>query len=59
MTVQKPEKENVRECMEPSQAEIVPPEDIREIRRQLGWNSLEASRRFDQAAHADDVCDWL
>ncbi len=55
----KPEKENVRECMKQSQSEFAPPEDIREIRRQLGWNLTEARRRFGQTVHADEAQDWL
>jgi hypothetical protein len=55
----KPEKENAREYMEPPQGESMPPDDIREIRRQLGWNLVEVRRRFDQPVHGDEVCDWL
>jgi hypothetical protein len=44
--LQHPSKEQVREFMKHRQEEHSPPPDIKEIRRQLGWNLLEAQRQW-------------
>lgn len=41
-----PSKEQVREYLQHRQAEHRPPPDIKEIRRQLGWDLLEAQRQL-------------
>jgi hypothetical protein len=46
--LQHPTKEQVREFMKHRQEEHNPPPDIKEIRRQLGWDLLEAQRRSRQ-----------
>jgi hypothetical protein len=43
-----PTKEQIREYMQRQAAEHRPPPDMREIRRQLGWD-LEEMRRTEQA----------
>ncbi len=40
----KPTKEQVREYMERRQAQHQPPPSCQEIRRQLGWDLIEAER---------------
>jgi hypothetical protein len=40
----KPSKEQVREYMERRQAQHQPPPSCQEIRRQLGWELVEAER---------------
>ena len=44
-TLHQPSKEQVREYLKQRQAEHRPPPDIKEIRRQLGWDMLEMSRQ--------------
>lgn len=45
MEQRRPSKELVREYMQQRQSEHRPPPDIKEIRRQLGWDLLEAQRQ--------------
>jgi hypothetical protein len=44
MKQQHPSKEQVREYLKHRFSEHSPPPDIQEIRRQLGWNLVNASR---------------
>ena len=43
-TTSKPSKEQVREYMERRQAQHQPPPSCQEIRRQLGWELVQAER---------------
>jgi hypothetical protein len=47
-----PTKEQVREYMQRQAAEHHPPPDMREIRRQLGWD-LIAAERSEQPGRRD------
>jgi hypothetical protein len=40
-----PTKEQVREYLKHRRQERTPPPDIKEIRRQLGWDLVDADRR--------------
>jgi hypothetical protein len=42
--IKSPTKEVVRRYMQQRQADHCPPPDMKQIRRQLGWDLLEAKR---------------
>jgi len=42
---QHPTKEQVREYLKHRQQQHCPPPDIKEIRRQLGWDLIETDRK--------------
>lgn len=41
-----PTKEQVREWMNQRQAEKTPPPEPREVRRQLGWDLVQAEKKY-------------
>jgi len=43
--IQHPSKEQVRDFLKQRQAGHTPPPDMKEIRRQLGWDLIEAQRQ--------------
>ncbi len=44
--IQHPSKEQVRNFLKQRQIGHTPPPDIKEIRRQLGWDLIDAHRQY-------------